>query len=192
MSGNRAVTILLWLMRGGVLAYLVYVDLHPFRAGLSQDPRKSVFCSARYRPETQTNTKNAALTRHLVHVDGHPLLNAQGKPRNSWTISDLQSTELTHATAQILRSGIAANALPEWSHELLPRLGVQTSQWLPTMAKGDAARGTAWGSGRSAVTICRGSTVANGQVGAVYGELNMRVPFMASFNIRGLACLRGG
>jgi hypothetical protein len=132
---------------GGVLACLVYVDLNPYRAGLVREPSASDFCSARHRRKVDEQALDAALARELHVLDGHPLLDAQGAERGSWSWNAGDVADLTEATARILRG--EPGSLPLWASDLLPRLGIVRDRWSEAMGRGGMLAGNVIGSEES-------------------------------------------
>ena len=129
---------------GGVLACLVYVDLNPLRAGLVTLPADGLFCSARHRLQVDRQAPDAALGSRLCRLDGHPLLDARGIERGSWSWDSKAVAELTLATARLIQG--QAQSLPAWAEDLLPRLGVVRSAWVTGMAVGGSISGNVLGS----------------------------------------------
>jgi putative transposase len=148
---------------GGVLACLVYVDLNPTRARIVQDPQQSTFCSARHREQFDRKAADAALGAKLARLTGHPLLNGRGEAQGSWGWTSAQIAELTTSTAQALTSDW--ETFPTWAEELLPRLGIDRSAWMPRMAVGGTIAGNVIGSFVSRRTASPASRMASDKTG---------------------------
>lgn len=132
------------------LACMVYVDLNPLRAGLVRDPTASDFTSIRHRAvraesanRAEQDAPDEALGRRLVAMPKcAPHDSYSGEP-TTWNINEADYVALVAATARSsARSGRAAVADAWFAIE---SLGIKSSAWLATMARGGAMSGSVVG-----------------------------------------------